>query len=74
MILALVTLGAIAAKVNYLRQNHAISVAVSPNRKFSEVTADGASNYRKISAYGIMIGVHGRGTARLFDRPLIEAV
>jgi hypothetical protein len=30
---------------------------------------------RKISAYGMMIGVHGRGTARLFDpRPLIEAV
>jgi glycosyltransferase involved in cell wall biosynthesis len=33
--------GAIAAKVNYLRQNHAISIAVSPNREFSEVTADG---------------------------------
>ena len=30
---------------------------------------------RKISAYGMMIGVHGRGTARLFDpRPQIEAV
>jgi hypothetical protein len=30
---------------------------------------------RKISAYGMMIGIHGRGTARLFDpRPLIEAV
>jgi hypothetical protein len=30
---------------------------------------------RKISAYGMMIGVHGRGTARLFDpRRLIEAV
>jgi hypothetical protein len=30
---------------------------------------------RKISAYGMMIGVHGRGTARLFDPlPLIEAV
>ncbi len=30
---------------------------------------------RKIPAYGILIGVHGRGTARLFDpRPLIEAV
>ena len=30
---------------------------------------------RKISAYGMMIGVHGRGRARLFDPlPLIEAV
>src|ERR1700730_1217968 len=47
----------------YMKQQHSYKEISNPRAP------------RKISAYGMMIGVHGRGTARLFDpRPLIEAV